>query len=114
MKTTIKSKRIRLKKKIRTKVSGTMERPRLSVFRSNRFMYAQIIDDTKGVTLVAASDMKDTKGAKTARAEKVGATIAALAKEKKITTVVFDRNGFRYTGRLQALADAARAGGLQF
>jgi len=103
-----------LKKKIRVKVSGTEVRPRLSVFRSNKFIYAQIIDDTRGVTLVAASDVKVTKGTKTERAKEVGKTIAGLCTAKKITTVVFDRGGFRYTGRIKVVADEARAGGLTF
>jgi large subunit ribosomal protein L18 len=107
-------KRIRLKSKIRTKVSGTESRPRLSVFRSNAYISAQIIDDTKGVTLVSASDMKMTKGTKSERSMEVGAEIAKGAKAKGITTVVFDRNGFKYTGRVKALADKAREGGLQF
>lgn len=107
-------KRIRLKKKIRTKVSGTIERPRLSVFRSNKFIYAQVIDDTTGKTLVSASDMKVTKGKKTERSLDIGKEIAKLAIAKGIKTVVFDRNGFKYTGRVKALADSAREGGLIF
>ncbi len=109
-----KEKRIRLKKKIRAKVNGTSECPRLSVFRSNQFIYAQIIDDIKGVTLVSASDMNIKKGAKTERAIAVGTEIAKLASTKGVTKVVFDRNGFKYTGRVKSLADGARAGGLQF
>ncbi len=107
-------KRIRLKAKIRSKVSGTSERPRFSVFRSNKFIYAQLIDDTTGTTLLSASDAKAKKGTKRERAEQVGAELAKKAQEKKITTVVFDRNGFKYTGRIQVLADAARAAGLTF
>ena len=107
-------KRARLKKKIRSKISGTLERPRLSVFKSNKFIYAQIIDDTKGSTLASASDVKETKGTKSERAMLVGTEIANASKEKKITKVVFDRNGFRYTGRIKALADSARSGGLEF
>ena len=109
-------KRINRHHKIRTRMSGTSERPRLAVFRSNRFISAQIIDDAKGVTLVAATDMK--KGKQTVRgvqaAKTVGTKIAELAKTKKITNVVFDRAGFIYTGRVKALADAAREGGLIF
>ena len=98
-------KRIRLKKKIRAKIAGTLERPRLSVFRSNKFIYAQVIDDTAGQTIVSA-DGKDAK--------EVGKTIAAKAVGKKIEKGVFDRNGFKYTGRIKLVADAARAAGLKF
>ena len=107
-------KRIRLKRKIRTKIFGTSECPRLSVFRSNAFIYAQLIDDNASVTIVSSSDMKDTKGTKTERSQKVGVEIAKLALAKGISKVVFDRNGFKYTGRIKALADSAREGGLQF
>jgi large subunit ribosomal protein L18 len=107
-------KRIRLKKKIRAKVNGTDMRPRLSVFRSNKFIYAQIIDDTKGKTLVEASDIKITKGTKTERAKIVGGELAKKALAKKIELVVFDRNGFKYTGRIKLVADVAREGGLKF
>ncbi len=107
-------KRIRLKKKIRAKISGTENKPRLSVFRSNKFIYAQIIDDTKGNTLVEASDIKIEKGTKTERAVSVGKMIAEKAQAKKIKEVVFDRNGFKYTGRIKLVADEARKGGLKF
>jgi large subunit ribosomal protein L18 len=107
-------KRIRLKAKIRSKIKGTNETPRLSVFRSNKFIYAQIIDDTKGTTLVEASDIKVTKGTKTQRAEAVGKDIATKAKAKGIDSVVFDRNGFKYTGRVKLVAEEARKGGLKF
>lgn len=107
-------KRIRLKKKIRVKVGGTYARPRLSVFRSNKFIYAQIIDDTTGKTLFQASDVKMTKGTKSERAKAVGRTIAELALKGKINSVVFDRNGFKYTGRIKLVADEARAAGLKF
>ncbi len=108
------AKRQRLHKKIRTRVSGTESRPRLSVFRSNKFIYAQIIDDNSGKTLVAVNDMKDAKGNKVDRARKMGETIAEMAKKSGINAVVFDRGGFRYTGRIAALADGAREKGLQF
>ena len=115
---TIKNKKVvtrnRIKRKIRAKVFGTQERPRMSVFRSNAFIYVQIIDDTTGRTLVAASDAKETKGTKTERARAVGKTIATDAKKAGISAVTFDRNGFKYTGRVSALADAAREGGLAF
>lgn len=107
-------KRIRLKKKIRAKILGTEARPRLTVFRSNKFIYAQIINDTLGKTLVEASDLKIEKGTKSERAKIVGATIAAGAIKNKIKQVVFDRNGFKYTGRVKIVADEARAGGLEF
>jgi large subunit ribosomal protein L18 len=107
-------KRIRLKKKIRTKISGTTEKPRFSVFRSNQFIYAQLIDDTQGLTIVSASDMSAKTGTKTERSTAVGSEVASLAAKKGITSVVFDRNGFKYTGRVKAIADAARAAGLQF
>ena len=107
-------KRIRLKKKIRAKITGTTTRPRLSVFRSNKFIYAQIIDDTKANTIVEASDIKTSKGTKMERAMAVGKMIAEKAQAKKITEVVFDRNGFKYTGRVKLVADEARKGGLKF
>jgi len=107
-------KRIRLKKKIRTKILGTSECPRLSVFRSNNFMYAQIIDDSKSVTIASASDLKAKTGTKTERAKTVGAEVAKLAMTKGIKACVFDRNGFKYTGRVKELADSARAAGLKF
>lgn len=107
-------KRIRLKSKIRSKINGTADRPRLSVFRSNKFIYAQIIDDTTGKTLLSASDLKITKGTKSERAVEVGKAISALCLSAKIDKVVFDRNGFKYTGRIKTVADSARAGGLKF
>jgi len=107
-------KKIRLKKKIRTKINGTSERPRLSVFRSNQFIYAQIIDDTTGTTIAAASDISTKKGTKSERSVIVGTEIAKGALAKGITTVVFDRNGFKYTGRVKSLADSARTAGLKF
>ena len=100
--------------RIRAKISGTAAIPRLAVFRSARYITAQLIDDAKGVTLVQASDMKAKKGSKIDRAQVVGKDIASKAKAKKIGKVVFDRGGFLYAGRVKALADAAREGGLQF
>jgi large subunit ribosomal protein L18 len=116
MKTNIKTeKRVRLHKKIRSRVSGTAERPRLAVFRSNRYMYAQLIDDVKGITLVSASDLSlSDKMNKVERAKTVGKTLADAAKKVNISSVIFDRGGFSYRGRVQALADAAREAGLQF
>lgn len=107
-------KRIRLKKKIRAKIIGTSKCPRLSVFRSNKFIYAQVIDDISGKTLIQASDIKMIKGAKIERAKQVGKMIAEVCAKIKISKVVFDRNGFKYTGRIKLVADEARAGGLKF
>ena len=109
------NRRIRIKAHIRTKISGTAEKPRLSVFRSNTQIYAQIIDDVKGVTLAAASSLgsKDTI-TKTEQAAVVGKLIAKNALEAGIKEVVFDRNGYLYHGRVKQLADAAREGGLKF
>ena len=116
MKTNIKTeKRARLHKKIRSRVEGTGERPRLAVFRSNRYMYAQLIDDVKQITLASASDISLTdKMTKVERARTVGKKLADEAKKNNITTVVFDRGGFSYRGRVQALADGAREAGLNF
>ena len=118
MKKNIKTeKRMRLKNKIRSKIFGTFERPRLSIFRSNKFIYAQVIDDTKGITLAEANDLKilkNNKSTKTERAKKVGNMIAEASLKLKIYKVVFDRNGFKYTGRIKLVADQARAGGLKF
>lgn len=100
--------------RIRAKASGTKAIPRLAVFRSARHMSAQLIDDVLGKTLVQASDLNTKKGTKLERAVSVGKDIAAKANEAKITKVVFDRGGFLYAGRVKALADAARKGGLVF
>ena len=107
-------KRIRLKKKIRIKIKGTKTRPRLSVFRSNKFIYAQIIDDTAGRTLMQANDVKITKGTKNDKAKEVGRIIGEICLKDKINKVVFDRNGFKYTGRIKSVADGARTAGLKF
>jgi len=109
-----KDKRIRLKKKIRVKIQGTARRPRLTVFRSNKFIYAQIINDLTGKTLAQASDVKITKGTKSERAKEVGRAIRAACLKEKVKKVVFDRNGFKYTGRIKLVADEARAAGLEF
>jgi large subunit ribosomal protein L18 len=109
------SNRTRRHIRIRAKISGTAERPRLVVFRSLNNHYAQLIDDTKGVTLASASDLKmEGKDNKTERAKKVGLELAKLAKEKNIVTCVFDRNGYQFHGRVKALAEGAREGGLAF
>ena len=107
-------KRIRLKAKIRSKIIGTSTCPRLSVFRSNKFIYAQVIDDLAKKTLVQASDIKMAKGTKIERAKEVGKLIAKACLGAKINKDVFDRNGFKYTGRVKLVADEARAGGLKF
>ncbi len=108
--------RARRHKRIRMSgVSGTVARPRLSVYKSNRYMHAQLIDDTVNKTLIAGSTKSMPKGTKkTDGARMLGAELAKRAKAAGITTVVFDRGGFRYTGRVAALADAAREGGLKF
>lgn len=103
--------------RVRNHVAGTAERPRLNVFRSLAHIYAQIIDDDKGITLAAASSVEkgfDGKGGNIAAAKVVGAAIAKKALEKGITEVVFDRGGYIYHGRVAALAQAAREGGLKF
>jgi large subunit ribosomal protein L18 len=105
--------RERIKRKIRSRVSGTEARPRLSVFRSNKYIYAQLINDDTATTLLTANDASQ-KGSKMEGAKFVGAELARLAKAKGIATVVFDRNGFKYAGRIKALADAAREAGLEF
>ena len=107
-------KRIRLKRKIRAKIKGTAERPRFTVFRSIKFIYAQVIDDVAGKTLAQASDVKIAKGKKTERAKEVGRAISEVCKKAKISKVVFDRNGFKYTGRIKLVADEARTAGLKF
>ena len=115
--------RVRIALRLRKRISGTRERPRLSVFRSLSHIYAQVIDDMSGKTLVAASSVepslasafsKDVRGGNRKGAESVGKTIAERAIEKGITRVVFDRNGFLYHGRVRTVADAARKAGLQF
>ena len=108
-----KQKRDRRHGRIRAKVAGTAERPRLAVFRSNRVIYLQLIDDTKGETL-AASSSKEVKGAMQEAARTVGADLAEKAKAKGVEAVVFDRGGFSYTGIVKAAADGAREGGLKF
>ena len=107
--------------RVRAKVSGSPQRPRLNVFRSSAHMYAQVIDDLAGHTLVAASDIDEDvkklageKATKTDRAKAVGTVIADRAKAAGVTTVVFDRGGFLYHGRIKAVAEGAREGGLEF
>lgn len=112
-----KKSRTKRHQRVRNRLSGTAQRPRLSVFRSLAQIYAQIIDDEKGITIVAASSLEkdfEGSGGNIAGAKKVGAAIAKKALEKGITEVVFDRGGYIYHGRIAALADAAREGGLKF
>lgn len=120
MKRNINPRKIR-HKRLRAKIKGTTERPRLSVFKSNSYVYGQLVDDTNGRTMVAFSELelvsknKDKeKLKKTERAKHVGMEIAKRALEKKIELVVFDRGGYKYQGRIKSLADGAREGGLNF
>ncbi len=106
--------RARRHRRVRGTVAGTDERPRLVVFRSNKYVYAQVIDDDKGITLAAASALGGKKMSQMEQAKLVGAAIAKAATAKGVTKVVFDRGGFTYGGRIAALAEAARAAGLQF
>ncbi|MEO1415427.1 MAG: 50S ribosomal protein L18 [Bacteroidota bacterium] len=110
--------RNRIRRRLRTRIKGTAERPRLSIFRSNKQIYAQIIDDVNGVTLVSCSsrlnELNLQSESKTDTSKKVGTKLAELAKEKGVETVIFDRGGYKYHGRVKALAEGAREGGLQF
>ena len=119
MRTTVKAeRRSRIKRGIRKKIFGTAERPRLSVFRSNTAIYAQIINDDLGVSIASmssrAKDFESFSGTKTEKSEKVGQILAQKAKEKGVEKIVFDRNGYKYHGRIEALARGARDGGLIF
>ena len=116
-KTNRKLERTRRHIRVRTKISGTAERPRLCVYRSNKNLFVQVIDDVKGTTLCQASTLDKevkTKHSNKEAAKEVGTLIAKRATEKKIKEVVFDRGGYLYTGRVQALADGARSAGLEF
>jgi large subunit ribosomal protein L18 len=110
--------RFKRKKRIRARIEGTIERPRLAVFRSNRHLYVQLIDDAKGHTLVSASsleeELKDKVGGTIEGAKTLGNLVAKRALAKNISKVVFDRSGYLYHGRVKALADSAREGGLKF
>lgn len=110
--------RARIKQRVRTIVSGTADRPRLSVFRSNKQIYVQLIDDVQGNTILTVSskdkDIADKEGSKSEKAAMVGKSVAEKAKAAGIKEVVFDRNGYLYHGRVKQLADAARKGGLKF
>ena len=113
---TVRQARERRHRRVRGKIRGTAERPRLAVFRSNKGIFAQLVDDDAARTLVAASwlELKSFKGSKTEQAAEVGKRLAASAKKAGVETVVFDRGGYLYHGRVKALADGAREGGLVF
>ncbi len=114
---TVREARLRRHRRVRGKVRGTAERPRLAVFRSNRGIFAQLVDDAAGRTLAAASWLdlpKAFKGNKTEQAAEIGKRLAAAAQKANIESVVFDRSGYLYHGRVKALADGAREGGLSF
>ena len=107
--------RLKRKARAKAKIRGSEGKPRLTVFRSNKHIFAQIIDDEKGITIAEASDLKTkTEEKKVDAAMKVGEELAKAGKAKKVTKVVFDRNGYKYHGRVKALAEGARKGGLQF
>jgi large subunit ribosomal protein L18 len=112
--------RVRIKMRIRKKITGTADRPRLAVFRSNKQIYVQVVDDLNGVTLLSASSREKELSAsatgikKVEQAKLVGKLLASKCKEKGIESVVFDRSGYKYHGRVKSLADAAREGGLKF
>lgn len=108
------ARRNKIKARIRGRISGTAERPRMSVFRSNKAIYVQLVNDLTGRTLASARSTKDMTGTKTEIAGKVGEEIAKKAIELGIATVVFDRNGYLFHGRVKSLADGARKGGLKF
>ncbi len=111
------NRRDRIKRRIRKTINGTSQRPRLSVFRSNKQIYAQLIDDVNGVTLASAASLKDKEAQKinkTEQAKLIGKKIAEMASKASIADVIFDRNGYLYHGRVKALADSAREAGLKF
>lgn len=112
--TSKKDRRIKIKYRVRNKISGTAERPRMSVFRSNKQIYVQVINDENGSTLVAASSLGMETLPKKEQAAKVGEAVAKKAIEAGISQVVFDRNGYLYHGRVKEVADGARKGGLKF
>ena len=113
---TVRDARLRRHRRVRAKVHGSAERPRLVIFRSNRGIEAQLVDDAEGKTVASASwlQMKTFKGTKTEQAAEVGKQLAAVAKKAGVESVVFDRGGYLYHGRVKALADGAREGGLRF
>ncbi len=109
-----KIKRLQKHKSIRKKISGSSARPRVSVFRSSQHIYAQVIDDTKGLTLAYESDLKIKTGNKREKALKVGEALASKIKAQKLETIVFDRGGFNYHGRIASVAEGLRKGGVKF
>lgn len=112
---TINEKRIKRHRRVRAKIIGSTEKPRLCVFRSNNHIYGQLIDDSKGVTIVSASDIEvGKKDKKTSLSKEVGLLLAKRAMEKNISQIVFDRGGYQYHGRVKALAEGAREAGLKF
>lgn len=113
MKINLKTKRLNRRHRVRRKLTHNLTRPRLSVFRSNKHIYAQIIDDTKGQTVAAASDTAQTQGTKTEKAAHLGTAIATLARQQGVKTVRFDRGSYKYHGRVKAVAEAARQAGLE-
>ncbi len=114
MRITKSDRRLRIRRGIRNKLAGTSERPRLSVFKSNKAVYAQLIDDTKGHTIAAANSSELGTGNTIENAKQVGTKLAERAKSAGIETILFDRSGYRYHGKVKALADGAREGGLKF
>ncbi len=115
MKLTKSNRRLRIRRGIRNKIVGTSERPRLSVFKSNKAVYAQLVDDSKGHTVAAANSMElGVKASNIENAKQVGAKLAERAKAAGVATVLFDRSGYQYHGKVKALADGAREGGLKF
>ncbi|MCK4308098.1 50S ribosomal protein L18 [candidate division WOR-3 bacterium] len=106
--------RARRHKRIRNKILGTVKRPRLVVYRSLKYIYVQLVNDMKHNTLVSANSLGVKKGTKTEKSKECGKKLAELAKKKKIKTIAFDRSGYKYHGRVKALADGAREGGLKF
>ena len=114
MKMTVRERQARIHKRVRKIINGTASRPRLNVFRSNKSIYVQVIDDVTGHTIASASTKEAGKGTKIEQANAVGKMIAQRANETGVTTVVFDRGGYLYHGRVKAVAEGAREGGLQF
>ena len=109
--------RNRIRRRVRNKISGTAEKPRLNVYRSNKEIYAQLVDDTSGKTLASASSLSKSfnkEGTKSDQAKEVGKKLAEIAQQAGITTCAFDRSGYRYHGRIKQLAEGAREGGLKF
>jgi large subunit ribosomal protein L18 len=114
MKMTVRERQARIHKRVRKSINGTAARPRLNVFRSNKSMYVQVIDDVTGHTIASASTKEASKGTKIEQANAVGKMVAKRASELGVTSVVFDRGGYLYHGRVKAVAEGAREGGLQF